>query len=234
MEAINHHQSLTAGPLHATPVRAPAADRWQLHIWQEGDPDRARAENFIRDRFQDAYDASIRVFMPWLLGITNRDNGLTSVIGFRPATAERLFLENYLDAPAEQVISSATGNPVKRQQIVEVGNLASTDPESVRTLMIGLVTLLDRLPHARWMTCTVGERLIRLLRRTRFFPLVLNQAVQERLSPQDGDWGSYYRNTRQVVAGNVGYGMLELKRQGIWRPELAGQVERILQDTPVN
>jgi len=232
MEALNQHHSLAAVQPN-TPCQAPAPARWQLHLWQQGDPGRARAEDFIRARFQDTYDANVRVFMPWLLGITNRDDVLTSVIGFRPATADRLFLENYLDEAAEQAIGSATGTPVDRRQIVEVGNLASSDSDSVRTLMIGLVTLLDRLPEARWMMCTVGERLIRLLRRTRFFPLVLNQAVQERLSPQDGDWGSYYRNTRQVVAGNVGYGLLELKRQGIWRPELAGQIDRILRDVPV-
>lgn len=232
MEALNQQHHLSALQ-PCTPFREPAAARWQLHLWQEGDPGRTRAEAFIRARFQDTYDANVRVFMPWLLGITNRDNVLTSVIGFRPATADRLFLENYLDEAAEQAICRATGTPVDRRQIVEVGNLASSDSDSVRTLMIGLVTLLDRLPQARWMMCTVGERLIRLLRRTRFFPLVLNQATQERLSPQDGDWGSYYRNTRQVVAGNVGYGLLELKRQGIWRPELAGQIDRILRDTPV-
>jgi hypothetical protein len=226
MEALKH-QGLA-------PLQLPAQARSQLHLWQEGDPARARAEDFIRARFQDSYHADVRVFMPWLLGITNRDNALTAVIGFRPATAERLFLENYLDQSAEHSISAATGSPVCRNQIVEVGNLASTDTVSVRTLMIALVTLLDRLPEARWMMCTVGERLIRLLRRTRFFPLLINQAEQERLSPQDGDWGSYYLNTRQVVAGNVDYGMRELKRQGILRPQLADEIDRMLQNNPVS
>ena len=218
---------------YPVPAPATAPDRWQVHLWQEGDPQRARAEDFIRARFQDSYDADVRVFMPWLLGITDRDNNLSAVVGFRPATAERLFLENYLDHSAEQSIRNATGDHVSRNQIVEVGNLASSNTESVRTLMIALVTLLDHMPEARWMMCTVGERLIRLLRRTRFFPLTLNQAEQARLSPQDGNWGSYYKNARQVVAGNVGYGMRELKRQGIWRQELADQIDSILQDKPV-
>ena len=231
MEALKH-QSL-ALVRHPAPAREADRARLQLHLWQEGDPARAQAEDFIRARFQDSYDADVRVFMPWLLGITNRDNALTAVIGFRPATTERLFLENYLDQSAEQSIRTATGNPVCRNQIIEVGNLASSDSVSVRTLMIALVTLLDRMPEARWMMCTVGERLIRLLQRTRFFPLLINQADQERLSSQDGDWGSYYQNTRQVVAGNVGYGMRELKRQGIWSPELADQIDNILQENPI-
>ena len=218
---------------HIIPAPVPARARWQLHLWQEGDPGRARAEAFIRARFQDSYAADVRVFMPWLLGITDRNNDLTAVVGFRPATSEQLFLENYLDQSAEQSIHDATGNPVSRNQIVEVGNLASSNIESVRTLMIALVTLLDRLPEARWMMCTVGERLIRLLRRTRFFPLTLNQAEQQRLSPHNGDWGSYYQNVRQVVAGNIAYGMRELRRQEIWRQELADRIDCILQDKPV-
>ncbi len=96
--------------------------------------------------------------------------------------------------------------------------------------MIGLVTLLDRLPGTNWIMCTVGDRLFSLLRRTRFFPLVLKQANQQRLSPQQGDWGSYYQNARTVVAGNVGYGLRELKRKKIWRPEFARQVNCLFQD----
>jgi len=74
-----------------------------------------------------------------------------------------------------------------------------------------------------------GRKLIRLLQRTRFFPIVFNQASAERLSPEAGKWGSYYRHARSVVAGNVAYGMLELKRQNIWRPEFADRIERIIQ-----
>jgi len=210
---------------------APAAqpERLQLHLWTAGDPRRPAAEAFIRERFQDTYDAEVRVFHPYLIGVTRTDQSITSVIGFRPASCGQFFLESYLDGAAEQLLTDATGETVQRRQVVEVGNLASTDTESFRFLMIGLITLLDRLPETRWMVCTVGEKLIRLLRRTRFFPIVINQASAERLSPEDGKWGSYYRHARSVVAGNVAYGMRELKRQNIWRPEFTDRVERLIQ-----
>jgi len=204
-------------------------ERLQLHLWLEGDPQRAAAEAFIRDRYQDTYNAEVCIFHPCLLGVTRGDNTITAVIGFRPASSGQLFLENYLDGSAEQLLAEATGETVLRNQVVEVGNLASIDTESFRFLMIGLVTLLDRLPETRWMVCTVGEKLIRLLRRTRFFPIVINAASAERLSPGDGKWGSYYRHARSVVAGNVAYGMRELKRQNIWRPEFAERIERLVQ-----
>ena len=202
--------------------------RLQLHLWPAGDPQRAAAEAFIRARFQATYKADVCVFHPFLLGVTRGDN-ITSVIGFRPAGSGRFFLENYLDGSTEQLLTEATGETIRRNQIVEVGNLASIDTESFRFLMIGLITLLDRLPETRWIVCTVGEKLIRLLRRTRFFPIVIQQASAECLSPEDGNWGDYYRHARSVVAGNVSYGMRELRRQNIWRPEFAERIETILQ-----
>ena len=202
----------------------------QLHVWKEGDPERHLAEAFIRECYQDSYAADVRIFMPYLLGVTDENENISAVIGFRPGGREPLFLENYLDLPAEHTLCEASGSPVDRQQIVEVGNLASSDSASFRILLIGLVTLLDRLPGTNWIMCTVGDRLFRLLRRTRFFPLVLQQASPQRLSPQHGEWGSYYQSARTVVAGNVGYGLLELKRKKIWRPAFAQQVNRIFRD----
>jgi hypothetical protein len=235
-------QAQLQSPLYRAPAAEPQHDiipasqpeRLQLHLWLAGDPRRPAAEAFIRERFQHTYDADVCVFHPYLLGVTRGDHSITSVIGYRLASSGQFFLESYLDGSAELLLSNATGETVQRQQVVEVGNLASSDTESFRFLMIGLITLLERLPETRWMVCTVGEKLIRLLRRTRFFPIVINQASAERLSPEDGKWGSYYLHARSVVAGNVAYGMRELKRQKIWRPEFADHVERILQDRLVS
>jgi len=231
MQACPESQLNTATAAVAWRGAAPAAqpEHLQLHLWTAADPRRRAAEAFIRARFQDTYNAEVCVFHPYLLGVTRADHSITSVIGFRPASYGQFFLENYLDGTAEQLLTDATGETIQRRQVVEVGNLASADTESFRFLMIGLITLLDRLPETRWMVCTVGEKLIRLLRRTRFFPIVINQASAERLSPEDGNWGSYYRHARSVVAGNVAYGMRELKRQNIWQPEFANRIERIIQ-----
>jgi len=231
MQACPESQQSTAAAAVLSHATAPAArpEHLQLHLWTAGDPRRPDAEAFIRARFQDTYNAEVCVFHPYLLGVTRADQRITSVIGFRPARCGQFFLESYLDGAAEQLLTDATGETIQRRQVVEVGNLASADTESFRFLMIGLITLLDRLPETRWMVCTVGEKLIRLLRRTRFFPIVIDQASAERLSPEDGRWGSYYRHARSVVAGNVAYGMRELKRQNIWQPEFADRVAHIIQ-----
>ncbi|MGD8618739.1 MAG: thermostable hemolysin [Gammaproteobacteria bacterium] len=228
MQACPESQLNTAAAAALCRGTASAA-QLQLHLWTAGDPRRPAAEDFIHARFQETYNAEVCVFHPYLLGVTRADHSITSVIGFRPASCGQFFLESYLDGAAEQLLTAATGETIQRRQVVEVGNLASADTESFRFLMIGLITLLDRLPETRWMVCTVGEKLFRLLRRSRFFPIVIKQASAERLSPRDGKWGSYYRHPRSVVTGNVAYGMRELKRQNIRQPEFADRIQRIIQ-----
>jgi len=202
----------------------------RLHLWLADDPQRPAAEAFIRERFQASYEAEVCVFHPYLLGVTRGNDTITSVIGFRPASCGRFFLESYLDGSAEQLLTESSGETVRREQVVEVGNLASSDTESFRFLLVGLITLLEQLPDTRWMVCTVGEKLIRLLQRTRFFPLLIKEASADRLTPDAGNWGSYYKHSRSVVAGNIAYGMRELKRQNIWRPEFTECVTRIRQE----
>ena len=228
MQALPESQLKTALSQVQPAVPAARPEPLQLHLWRVGDPQRPAAEAFIRARFQASYDAEVCVFHPCLLGVTRGADNITSVIGFRTAHSGRFFLESYLDGAIEQLLAGATGESVQRDQIVEVGNLASADTESFRFLLTGLITLLEHMPGTRWMVCTVGEKLIRLLQRTRFFPLVIKEASADRLTPADGNWGSYYRHTRNVVAGNVGYGMRELKRQNIWRPEFAMHARLIL------
>lgn len=81
--------------------------------------DRAEVEKFITDIYAQAYDASIAVHYPILMSVRNAQGKILAATGFRSAACEKLFLENYLDAPIEALAG------VPREKIVEVGNLAS-------------------------------------------------------------------------------------------------------------
>ena len=106
------HQQLLPADSSKEPVPGRRQAQWQLRIWKQGDPERAAAEAFIQERFQDSNDADVCVFLPYLLGITNANQEITSVIGLRPAIADTFLLENYLDQPAEQTLAAVTANPV--------------------------------------------------------------------------------------------------------------------------
>jgi len=86
--------------------------------------ERAGAEVFVREAFLAAYDARIEHFLPNLMVLRNDRGRLLAVLGMRESGPEPLFLEQYLDRPAEQALSAAAARPVDRDSLVEVGNFA--------------------------------------------------------------------------------------------------------------
>jgi len=97
------------------------------------DPCRVEPEKFVRDRFRDGWGAEVGELLPWLVGVRDPAGCLTAVAGLRPAATGPLFLEHYLDRPVEEVITARTGAPVAREQIIEMGNLATAHPGGVAT-----------------------------------------------------------------------------------------------------
>lgn len=92
------------------------------------DPSRATLEGFIKTIFKRAYGAEIKQFMPRLMSLTDQDCGLLAVCGLRQANSGPLFLEHYMDQPVENLLSERTGLPIRREAIVEIGNLAVAEP----------------------------------------------------------------------------------------------------------
>ncbi len=112
-----------------------------VHLTPEA-PRRAEAEQFVSAVFAERYNARVSVFAPRLLML--EQNGRTSAVtGWRGADAEPLFLENYLDAPIETILRTLTGQDLQREQIVEVGNLASEKPGGSLQVILNLARHLD-------------------------------------------------------------------------------------------
>src|SRR6188768_948523 len=49
-------------------------------------PSRVEFEQFVMRAFEREHDAAVRTFMPLLVGCRDRERGLRSVVGLRPAT----------------------------------------------------------------------------------------------------------------------------------------------------
>lgn len=88
-----------------------------------GGPQRDAAEAFVRAVFRKRYAAEVR-FAPNLM-LVERDGVIRAAAGWRSAADRRLMLEQYLDEPVDQAVSRLAGQPVARERIVEVGNLAA-------------------------------------------------------------------------------------------------------------
>lgn len=172
---------------------------------------RKQIELYIKMRFKEAYDANIKEFMPNLLSVECL-KGTSAAAGFRTAQHSTLFVENYLKKPIEQTLSTAIQQPVDRNKIVEIGNLASTQRGASQLMFILLLAVLHRA-NFRWVVFTATQQVEQILGKLRFKAMTLSKAQLSELNhepdsmningKEHSDWGSYYDTNPFVLAGDL-------------------------------
>ncbi len=165
-------------------------------------PLRPQAEAFIKDVFLEHHQAQVSSFLPALFAVFDEAGVANSALGVRNAAKEQLYLENYLDEPIETLIQPFAGKPVKRGQVVEIGNLASQNSLSCKALFVHITQHLQD-QGVEWITCT-GTSVLRIVfRRLGIKAVAIHEADQSRLGDEQYAWGSYYDNDPQVMLINV-------------------------------
>jgi hypothetical protein len=197
-----------------------------------GNPKRQSAERFVSNCFNQQYGAEIHQFMPILMSLSNQQDELNGVLGFRTADQTSLFLENYLNRPVEQVLATKLKRPVDRSHLVEVGNLAVNTSGGGRWLITALTAYLSTT-RCEWALFTIGPLLRNAFTRLGLQLIDLAPARLESLPPEEHRyWGSYYQQGPRVMAGNVNQGhrvlwsqcQQEQSLRELWlRAELAGR-----------
>ncbi|WP_436411583.1 thermostable hemolysin [Variovorax ginsengisoli] len=207
-----HADSLPGGLL------APSA--YTLTAHGPADPQRGAVEDFIRDVFARRYGAQVPHFAPMLVGL--REGGeLLAAAGYRNAATAPLFLERYLPAPVDTLLTMHADVRPARERIAEVGHLAAGRSGEGRRL----VQLLA--PHLasegfEWVVGTVTQELRRMLLRLGIVPLTLGAADPAALGDEAGHWGSYYDHRPVVLAGQLSRA---LRRHGGLRSKASGVSE---------
>jgi len=164
---------------------------------------RQQAERFVWQAFNVAYDADITHFMPELMTLRSDAGDLLAVLGLRNPDDSPLFLEQYLERPIQQLLADATGRPVVRQQLVEVGNFAVSAAGGGRWLITALTAYLHSSGSA-WAVFTCGPELRNAFRRLGVQLLDLAPANPKSLADDERIcWGSYYAQQPRVMAANV-------------------------------
>ncbi len=163
---------------------------------------RPKAETFIKDIFQQHHHAQVSSFLPTLLATFDESGSASSVLGFRNAQDQSLYLERYLDQNIETLIQSFSKNKVQRAQVVEIGNLASKNSASCQALFVNITQhLQDTGVH--WITCT-GTSVLRIVfRRLGIRAVAIHEADQNRLGDEQYSWGNYYDHEPQVMLIDV-------------------------------
>ncbi|WP_109513881.1 thermostable hemolysin [Pseudomonas ovata] len=179
------------------------------------DMQRSLYERFIQTRFEKAHGARIQHFMPELFGISDTDGALCAVAGVRLASRGPLFLEHYVDAALQTLISRPDQQPVERHTLVEVGNLAAADTGSARLSIIAITYLLA-MGGLEWVAFTGSRGLVNSFHRLGLKPQSLGPADPLRLGEERHAWGSYYQSQPQVHVGNIRAGFDHLRNIGLF------------------
>jgi len=173
---------------------------FDVQFSQHDADDRAEVERFIGDVFRKAYGAKIKRFKPCLMSLRDHDNKLVAACGFRSATLEPLFLETYLDQPIEAVLTERVGFPVRRDNIVGVGNFSVVEPGMARYLITAINDHLHDTSN-QWAVFTAVPVLRNAFIKMGLNPVILGDADKSQLPPEEQEeWGSYYAQKPQVMA----------------------------------
>ena len=202
-----------------------AGKGWTLCSVKEGSEAATRTIDFIRQRFRLAYQAQPRLRIPDLLALVSGRGDLMAAVGIRHAAGERLFLEDYLDQPVEQLIP---GPCADRCRVTEIAHLAGAEVGAGRYLFPALSQHLLRL-GSEWVVCTGTSHLRNGFERLGIAVHSMGVADPLQLPDQGEGWGCYYDHNPEVMALNVEQGQQAMERLGLTRtitrvePEVSGQ-----------
>ncbi len=165
-------------------------------------PDRGLVEAFIEDIYARSYHSLIAQHYPTLMNVHDERGQVIAAIGLRRADEDSLFLENYLQQPVERVVEDAIGTPIRREEIVEIGNLASAGKGASVFLFVTLAAYL-RQQNLTYAVVTATKSLRRSFALFGFDFIELAPADPSVLADSGASWGSYYNNDPKVLAGAI-------------------------------
>ena len=213
MKLVFNENDCATGEIHFLKSRISRISRLTpavVDITHRFAPERARVESFIQKIYAESYNARISVTYPTLMSIKNGEGNILAAVGFRPAGDERLFLEQYIGAPIEDSLSGIYSREIRREQITEIGNLASAGGGAAVFLFIAMASHLNNkgISHA---VVTGTDLLHKNFVRFGLNPQKICDATPEAVSRDAEKWGSYYDMNPRVLAGSISDSLARLK-----------------------
>lgn len=179
--------------------QAPAVHLLRTH--HEHAHDRRAVETLISASYAVNYGATVVGWAPMLVSLAV-DGRMCAAAGYRGADRP-LFLEQYLAAPIEEILSEQHGTPITRARVVEVGHLASIQHGAGRRLIRVLAQHLAACGY-QWVVLTATRELRLMLARMGARFVTLADADPRLLGPEAAArWGTYYAHAPAVIAGEL-------------------------------
>jgi hypothetical protein len=211
LEATELMRDVPQATLHQRALNEPRplGESLQLLPVRAGEPSRSELETYVHARFASKHGAEVRTFMPTLVAFRNRHGELRGVTGLRGADEGPLYLEQYLERPIEERLTAALalGNPasaaftvVRRDEIVEVGNLAGASCRAAVRMVAQLPVFLMSRRYS-WIVFTATNAVRQILQDFGAPLLELGRADPSQLASTTDAWGRYYETDPRVFAG---------------------------------
>lgn len=163
----------------------------------------------ISNRYREVYGADLSPSFGSYLA-AKKGQAPKAALGFDRAGCAPLFLERYLDAPIEALVGRAFDQPIKRDQIIEIGNFAATSPHAMIALWGAAAN--DLASSGEIAVATLTAPLRRMFRRIGVPIIELAPALAHRLGEAAEQWGRYYAADPIVCAGRIGEGQAAINR----------------------
>jgi hypothetical protein len=174
---------------------------------------RSDVEALISHVYAVRYQAVVNHFTPTLVSL-RREAGVVAAAGYRRASQEALFLEQYLAAPVESLLRLHAGKTPRREQIFEVSHLAAARAGAGRDLVVSLCRhLVDE--GCEWVVATVTQELDHLFVRAGIEPVRLGAATPGALGGEAAAWGTYYEHLPTVLAAHLPRALRQLARSEV-------------------
>ena len=215
---------MSSGQFNAIDLTPASTPSCRLDLLSTRHAGRTALTRYIHQQFAEHYGADVQSFMPWLVGLYE-DQRIAAAAGFRLASHEPLYLEQYLDEPIEAAMAHIPGLNTSREHIAEIGNLAGTVRHCVRELFVALACLMQAA-DVEVVTCTANPTVRALFREMKMPFKPICTAAPARLGRSAHQWGSYYSRTCIIMACNINdiiHAMAE------YYPEILGRAVPIAQ-----
>lgn len=166
-------------------------------------PQRQAIESYISQRFSQQYDATLTHFFDNLISVSTPKHCIGAIGVNNMAKHSHCFVEHYLDKPVEQILSACLGETITRSRLLEVGNLATSHPQSTWVLFVYVAFLMKHSGHD-WAIITANSGVRFWLKQFNVTCVELGEATEQALPTSDQQWGRYYDEKPIVLAFKVG------------------------------
>jgi hypothetical protein len=183
------------------------------------DATRAALERYIASIFHAAYGATVMEYLPLLCSL-EWNHSYTAALGLRGATSGDLFCEKYLDLSIEGQARCEFARRVRRDEVMELGNLVASQPGQAVSLYLLVVRAMSRA-GINYLVFAANRAVRASIRRCGFATRELCAADPGRLGEGAQEWGSYYEGQPMVVMADireaVAHGQQRATIRQIWR-----------------